>query len=166
MTDDWTNYGGANETPWGPRLSSYHLHTQEWRQAFLERMVAVGEPALLEATARVYDLLEEPKEYRCALIAQGAGVTGSGKIAILNTLRAFLDEWLMQPALPSPGSMGALRDWHRAAMQVWTSEQGREKWVIWKFATALNGELPVTLAVTELGRRAASQSIFYRATNR
>ncbi|MFN2099617.1 hypothetical protein [Altererythrobacter sp. MF3-039] len=139
--EDWTDYGSAGDIPVGPRLSSYHLHTAEWREAFLERLVAVGEPALLEATSRVYELLAEPKDYRSALIAKAAGVTGIGKIAILYTLQAFLDEWLQptQP-LPPPSSFEDVQSWHKAATRVWNSDSEREQWVVKKFAAVLDGK--------------------------
>lgn len=140
----WTDYGGANDTPYGPRLSSYFLHTQEWREAFLERLVAIGEPGLFEAAARVYDLLAEPKGYYCAMIAQAAKVTGSGKLVILKVLKAFLDEWL-QPLGPLSAGSGAksLEDWHVATMQAWVTENERERWVVMKFAAALNGDMKI-----------------------
>lgn len=73
----WSDYGGVNDTPLGPMLSTFMLHTQECREAFLERLVAVGEPGLLEATARVYALLAEPKGYHCAKIAKAARVAAT-----------------------------------------------------------------------------------------
>lgn len=142
--DDWTDYGDAEGIPFGPRLSSYLLHTPEWREAFLERLVAVGEPALLEAASRVYDLLAEPKAYYCALIAKAAGVSGTGKVALVTTLQAFLDEWLQPtPPLPPASPGQGLSEWHAAATQVWRSESEREAWVVKKFAAALNGQTAV-----------------------
>lgn len=139
---DWTDYGGAHDTPWGPRLSSYCMNTQEWREAFLERLVAVGQPGLFEAAARVYDLLAEPKGYHCSMIAMAAGVSGGGKLAILNTLKAFLEEWLHAPAPLDPARPGQmLGDWHAVAVRLWASEHEREGWVVKKFAAALEGQV-------------------------
>lgn len=139
LSAGWTDYGGVNDTPYGPRLSSFLLHSQEWREAFLERLVAIGEPGLLEAVTRVYALLEEPKDYHCAVIAQAAGVTGSGKLAILKTLQAFLDEWLQPPGtMPFFREGQSLEAWHETAMQAWSAENEREVWVVQKYAAALN----------------------------
>ena len=41
---DWTDYGDE-DIPVGPRLSAYLLHTDEWREAFLERLTQVGASA-------------------------------------------------------------------------------------------------------------------------
>lgn len=138
---EWSDYGASDDVPYGPKLGSYLLHTPEWREAFLERLVAVGEPALLEAAARVYDLLNEPKDYHCALIAKAAGVSGGGKHAVVKTLRAFIDEWLQPPqAFPSISPGQDLGGWHGAAMQIWKVEHEREAWVVRKFAAALDGK--------------------------
>lgn len=143
MLKCFTNYGDDDDTPYGPRLSSFYLHTPEWREAFLERLVEVGEVALIEATARVYDLLEEPKATRCALIAESAKVSGMGKLAILNALKAYLEEWLQAPpVLPSASRQRSLEAWRATAINTWASEQKRERAVVRKFAAILNGSAP------------------------
>lgn len=136
-----TNYGDE-DIPVGPRVSAYPLNTAEWRQAFLTRFVDVGYVALDEAADHVYDLLIRPRGYHCALVAQLANVRGSGRSAVFNTLRSFLDEWLQAPSMPSIHDFTTIADWHRAVHANWSTEHDREKAVIVKYAAWLNGEHP------------------------
>lgn len=165
--EDWTDYGDPEWVPLGPKLSSYFLHTVEWREAFLERLVAVGAVALIEAATRVYDLLSEPKDYRCARIAQAGGVSGSGKIAVVNALQAYLDEWLQLPSLIPASSFDDLEGWHAATMAKWASEQERERWVVRKFRgcarwAGANRAICVAQLVTSRSSFAGTMSVSIR----
>jgi hypothetical protein len=140
---NWTDYGDPEWIPLGPKLSSYPLHADEWRHAFLERLVAVGSIGVIEAASHVYELLAPPKDYRCAHIAQLAGVKEAGKLALVIVLNAFIEEWLGElGSLPISDNYATLHDWNEAVHSVWASEAEREQAVVAKFATILDGRTP------------------------
>jgi hypothetical protein len=141
FSQDLTNYAD-DDVPTGPRLSTYPLDTQEWRQAFLERLFYVGYVGVMEATAHVYDLLAPPKEYRCALIGQLTGMAGTGKLVIYTLLTRFLEEMLSMEAVPGFHPNENLEHWHARVRAKWDREWEREKHLIGDYATLLNGELP------------------------
>ena len=140
---DWTDYGQPDDVRFGPRVSSFPLHTSEWREAFLERLMEAASLAEFEATSRVYDLLLQPKKFHCAAMAKLAGVPGSGKVAILNVLRAYMDEWVGPPmqSLPPISDFDTMDDWNAHVHAGWASENARERWVVKKYAAILNGEV-------------------------
>lgn len=138
----WTDYG-VEDALIGPKLSSYPLHTQEWREAFLQRLVDVGEEVLLEAVSHAWSLLARPKTARASAIAAAAGVDGKGKKALWNVLKRFMDEFLTLDFLPKatvPPSVD-LQRFHMAQMCAWTNEQERERAVVKHYAVILGGEL-------------------------
>jgi hypothetical protein len=104
----------------------------------------VGYIALIEGSGHVYDLLFEPKNFHCALVAQLAGVEGSGKQAIYNALRYFLDEFLTVAPVPSIKPDEKLAYWHARVMAKWEQDREREKQLIVTFSSILNGEQPST----------------------
>ena len=137
-----TNYGDE-DIPAGPRLSAYPLHTDQWRQAFLDRLTMVGYIALIEATNHFYDTLIVPKDFHCALVAQLAGVNGSGKLAIYNALRNFLNDFLTVTPLPPSRPDESLEHWHARVMARWERVREREKLLIIAYASILNGDQPL-----------------------
>lgn len=134
-----TDYGDR-DIPVGLRLSAYPLHTDEWRQAFLDRLTQVGYIGLLEAAGHVYDLLFEPKRVHCALVAQLVGVPGAGKLAIYNSLRTFLDDYLYMEPVPPFAPRESLEGWDARVRAKWRKEHEREAQLISSFACILNGE--------------------------
>ena len=136
-----TDYGDE-DIPVGMRLGTYLLHTPKWRAAFLVRLTEVGYVGLIEAATRIYDLLNEPKEVRCAFIAQRAGASGSGKHAIYCALHNFLDEFLTMPVLSLAPSGESLEQWHARVMSGWQTEHEREEAVVKEFAMILDGRQP------------------------
>ena len=143
LNTSWTDYGQPDDVRFGPRLSSFALHTAEWRGAFLERLMEVASLGDIEAAARVYDLLLPPKKLHCATLAKLAGVEGSGKLAILNVLRSFMDEWIGPPmqSLPPISDFDTMDDWNAHVHAGWASENARERWVVKKYAAILNGDV-------------------------
>ena len=138
-----TNYDDV-DVPLGWKLKDYPLHTHDWRLAFLNRMAEVGYIGLIEAAAHVYDCLNDPKALRCALIAQAAGVSGSGKLAVFNSLNCFLDDFLTLPALPPKLDGESLERRHAKVMLGWQTEHEREEAVVKKFAHILDGRRSVS----------------------
>ena len=84
-----------------------------------------------------------PKEFRCALVAQLANVSGSGKLAIYNSLEKFLDEFLVMPPVPPSNPGESLDDYHHRVMGLWKQEAEREQQLIRSFASILNAEPPM-----------------------
>ena len=82
-----------------------------WREAFLRRLMQIGGEELLEATSRVWSLLEPPKLAPAAAIGIVVGALGKGKKAIHDTLGKFMDDRIGDmslSAIPAPGDlMGA-----------------------------------------------------------
>ena len=96
---NWTDYGDE-DIPVGPRLSAYLLHTDEWRQAFLERLTQVGYIGLIEASERVYAFSPSRRTSVARSWPNSPMYSGSGKLAIYNSLKKFLDEFLVMPPVP------------------------------------------------------------------
>lgn len=135
---------GDRDIPIGLRLNAYPLHTCRWRQAFLDRLAQVGYVGLIEASARVYDLLLSPKHYRCAVVAKLAGVEGSGKQAIYCALKRFLDDFLEMRPIPATERGQNLEEWHKRVLAHWHDEEERQRLTIISFADILNGHEPST----------------------
>lgn len=127
-------------------LSEFSLQSREGREAFLERLVAIGEPGVFMAVAHVWASLDIPKTARCIEMGLAAGTGGVGRSALRKVLTAFVREWLgseMTP-LPKRAAYETLDMWHQAVMQTWQSEHAREQWVLQKYAAILNGEHPTS----------------------
>ena len=139
ITDNETDYG-LEDVPYGPRLCGMFLHTQEWRTAFLFRLAEVGETAVIEAATRAWDLIAEPRAWRCAKMAMAAGVPGKGKHALVQILTLFIEEFIgdVSAALSTAAGHTCLDDRHNAAMAAWKFEQDRETEVVARFAGMLS----------------------------
>lgn len=147
---DCTDYG-IEGVPVGPKLNSFPLHTQEWRVAFLRRLLEVGGEGLLEATSHVWDLLCRPKAARATAIGLAAGAGGMGKKALHNALSAFMEEWMgdmSPPAVPDPSNVDSV---HQAYLAHWAKEQEREEEVVARYAALLGGETATPATQAPIG---------------
>jgi hypothetical protein len=133
-----------DEPQLGPPLNAYQLHLRSGREAFLERLVAIGEPGVFSAVAHVWGSLARPAEARCTQMGLLAGTGGKGKVALRKVLTAFISEWLGHEMLTLPRWAGGqpLVDWHQKVVRIWAHENEREIAVVRKFAAILNGEPP------------------------
>jgi hypothetical protein len=122
-------------------LDCFSLRTSAGREAFLEALVAIGEPGLFAAVKHVWSSLENPVAARCTQMGIIAGTGGAGKRALYKVLRAFIIEWLGEPPLRIPMSADrSLEEWHKAVMTAWNSEHARERAVMKRYAAILNGD--------------------------
>ncbi|NAZ36155.1 hypothetical protein [Rubellimicrobium sp. CFH 75288] len=81
------------EEPVPPPLHAFPLHLREGRLGFLRALADYhGEAGLFAAVAHVWASLAPPEEVRCAVMAQRAGCSGRGKVALRRVLRRFLCE--------------------------------------------------------------------------
>lgn len=133
-----TDYGDP-DVPLGPKLRAYPLDSHQWRTAFLTRLTEVGYIGLIEASGHVYQLLEEPKDNRCKLLAAHAQMVGSGKLAVFQALERFLDDYLCAPSLPVLAEAECVDTWHGMVKARWQTEQDREVALINEFAFILDG---------------------------
>ena len=92
--EEFNNYKSPPE-----RLAFYRLHTEEGLKAFLYDVYWIGYPGLFIAVNHVWNLLIPPRAYHCTLMGQMSGAGGSGKRALVNTLKQFIGEAL---AIESP----------------------------------------------------------------
>ena len=145
MTDEeFCNYEPAPE-----RLAFYRLDTDDALKAFLHDVYWIGYPGLFIAVNHVWNMLREPRAYRCTLMGQHSGAGGAGKTALVNTLRQFIGEALatLKP-IPKLAGFDSLEDWNAqiAADRVCEDEALNE--VIARFAAILNGKPGIPLGGT------------------
>lgn len=128
------------ETP----LNLFFLGCEEGRRNFLHELYARGYSALFEGVAHVWDSLEEPRAYRCTLMGAASGAGGSGKAALMKTLRQFIDEALAADIpLPSRADYGSMDDWHQAASASFVGSDADINLLVERYSAVLNGQRPV-----------------------
>ncbi len=100
-----------------PALTSFYLGTDTGRFQFLWALSELGEDSLILATHHVWNSLNPPQALRAALIAKAAGIEGSGKSALYQVLKYFLETFedeCQPPPLPERSAYATSVDWHTA----------------------------------------------------
>lgn len=121
-------------------LVSFALHDRMQREAFLREFCRRGEPAIFEAVSHIWSSLAHPQEARCTEMGITAGAGGKGKSALVNLLRACLEQMLAwEHPLPRPEEFASVDAWHGAAMAAFAAEAAREIEVLERFAIILDG---------------------------
>ena len=139
MSDkEFMNYESPPE-----RLAFYRLHTEEGLKAFLHDVYWIGYPGLFIATKHVWNLLIEPRAYRCTLMGQLSGAGGTGKRALVNTLKRFITECLaIDHPKPKLGDMANLEAWHNGWMEALQAEERELQVLIDRYSAILSGVNP------------------------
>ena len=136
--EEFNNYESPPE-----RLAFYRLHTEEGLRAFLYDVYWIGYPGLFIAVNHVWKLLIEPRAYHCTLMGQMSGAGGSGKQALVKTLRKFIGDCLaIDHPKPKLAQSVSLEAWHNGWMEAMQAEERELQLVIDKYVAILNGEPP------------------------
>ena len=138
--EGWT---GEEDLP-PERLAFYALHTEEGLKAFVYDVYWIGYPGLFIAANHVWNLLMAPRAYRCTLMGQMSGAGGSGKQALVKTLKQFIDEALALSEfeiLPLD-QCGSLEAQFHHMMASWKREEQQVQLLVDKYAAILNGDAP------------------------
>ena len=131
----------VNYDPPPERLAFYRLHTGEGLKAFLYDVYWIGYPGLFIAVNHVWNLLIPPRAYHCTLIGQMSGAGGSGKRALVNTLKQFIGEALaIDHPKPKLAESESLEAWHNGWMEAMKAEERELHLLIDKYVAILNGE--------------------------
>jgi hypothetical protein len=139
MTDEeFGNYEPAPE-----RLAFYRLDTDEALRAFLHDVYWIGYPGLFVAVNHVWNMLEEPRAYRCTLMGQHSGAGGAGKTALVNTLRQFIGKALatLKP-IPKLAQFDSMEEWNEQIAADRITEVAALNEVIDRYALVLEGKSP------------------------
>ena len=134
--DELNDYEPAPE-----RLAFYALHTEEGLRAFVYDVYWIGYPGLFIAANHVWNLLIEPRAYHCTLMGQMSGAGGSGKKALVKTLKQFIGECLaIDHPKPKLAESESLEAWHNGWMEAMKAEERGVQFLVDKYAAILNGE--------------------------
>jgi len=135
--EEFCNYESPPE-----RLAFYRLHTEEGLKAFLYDVYWIGYPGLFIAVNHVWNLLIAPRAYHCTLMGQMSGAGGSGKRALVNTLKQFIDEALatFEYDYPPASDFENLEAWHNRCMTMNMAQDEQVQLLIDKYVAILNGE--------------------------
>ena len=129
------------------RLAFYRLDTDEALRAFLHDVYWIGYPGLFIAVNHVWNMLEEPRAYRCTLMGQHSGAGGAGKAALVQTLRQFNDEALATfLPLPKLAGFDSLEAWNESIVADRKHEERALQQVIARYASVLEGQVPCSLS--------------------
>ena len=130
---------------WEPEpipLTSFRLHSEEGRQAFLREFYNVGWDWLFQAVNHVWSSLAAPKALRCTRMGAVAGTGGTGKSALVKVLAKFLHEALESiTPIPPRADYDNLEAWHEASMLTWHTDEARLQILLQTYANILNGSL-------------------------
>jgi hypothetical protein len=137
--DELNDYEPAPE-----RLAFYALHTEEGLKAFVYDVYWIGYPGLFIAANHVWNLLIAPRGYRCTLMGQMSGAGGSGKQALVKTLKQFIDEALetWDFPIPSLAESGSLEAQFNQVSFSWERQEEQVQVLVDKYAAVLNGDAP------------------------
>ena len=135
--EEFNNYESPPE-----RLAFYRLHTEEGLKAFLYDVYWIGYPGLFIAVNHVWNLLIPPRAYHCTLMGQMSGAGGSGKRALVNTLKQFIGEALktFEYDYPPVCDFENLEAWHNRCMAMNMSQDEQVQVLVDKYVAILNGE--------------------------
>ena len=134
--EEFCNYESPPE-----RLAFYRLHTEEGLRAFVYDVYWIGYPGLFIAVNHVWNLLIPPRAYHCTLMGQMSGAGGSGKRALVNTLKQFIGEALaIDHPKPKLAELESLEAWHNGWMEAMKAEECELQLLIDKYVAILNGE--------------------------
>ena len=134
-----------NHEPPPERLAFYRLHTEEGLKAFLYDVYWIGYPGLLIAANHVWKLLNPPRAYHCTLMGQLSGAGGSGKQALVKTLKQFITEALATGdyRYPPASDFETLEAWHNRCMAMNRAQDEQVHLLVDKYAAILSGIAPV-----------------------
>ena len=91
----------------------------------------------------VWSLLIAPRAYRCTLMGQMSGAGGTGKQALVNTLKQFITEALGPfTSYPDVSDFESLDAWHLHCMAMNASDNERVLQTVDQYAAILNGDAP------------------------
>jgi hypothetical protein len=137
--EEFNNYESPPE-----RLAFYRLHTEEGLRAFLYDVYWIGYPGLFIAVNHVWNLLIAPRAYHCTLMGQMSGAGGSGKQALVKTLKQFIGEALetFEYDYPPVSDFESLEDWHNRCMAMNMGQDQQVQLLVDKYVAILNGEPP------------------------
>lgn len=136
--EEFINYESPPE-----RLAFYRLHTEEGLKAFLYDVYWIGYPGLFIAANHVWNLLIEPRAYHCTLMGQMSGAGGSGKQALVKTLKQFIGQALaIDHPKPKLGDMANLEAWHNGWVEAMQAEERELQLLIDQYAAILSGITP------------------------
>src|SRR5918993_4045503 len=141
MSDkEFCNYESPPE-----RLAFYRLHTEEGLKAFLYDVYWIGYPGLFIAVNHVWNLLIAPRAYHCTLMGQLSGAGGSGKKALVKTLKQFITEALatFEYKYPPIGDFQNLEAWHDHCMAMNKAQDEQVQLLVAKYAAILSGVAPI-----------------------
>jgi hypothetical protein len=128
---------------WEPEpvpLTSFTLSDPAQREAFLYEYCAQGEPSLFTAVAHIWDALAEPRETRCTLMGAACGSGGKGKMALVQMLKQFLDQFLDAGGpMPRTGEHDTIHTYHQAAMSHFDNMADEEAALCRFYSAVLDG---------------------------
>lgn len=136
---------GSDQDPPPERLAFYQLHTEEGLKAFLYDVYWIGYPGLFIAVNHVWKLLIAPRAYHCTLMGQMSGAGGTGKQALVKTLRQFIAEALVTGDFPIPPLEecgGSLENQFNELSFSWAQQEQQVQQIVAKYAAILNGNEP------------------------
>lgn len=133
-------------------LPNYRLDDLQSREAFLYEVYWQGEGALFAAATHVWDSLAQPRKARGTAMGQASGAGGTGKTAVILTLRKFVGECLasVEP-IPERDRYPTLEAWHLASMRSFQQDEHRVRSLCAVYAGILNGD-PVALEASATNR--------------
>lgn len=100
---------------------------------------------LLMAVNHVWACLDKPRGFRCALITQKVGRTGTGRRALLRFLSRFLEETLHEfqiPDLPERSAYTSFEDWNAARLAHFERVEMRLTAITARYEAILDGREP------------------------
>ena len=138
--EEFCNYESPPE-----RLAFYRLHTEEGLKGFLYDVYWIGYPGLLIAANHVWDLLIAPRAYHCTLMGQLSGAGGSGKQALVKTLKQFIGRALatFEYDYPPASEFENLEAWHHQCMAMNMAQDEQVQLLVAEYAAILSGIAPI-----------------------
>ncbi len=125
-------------------FGQFDLSHSGGRRDLLWALSESGAGALEAAAIAVWSQLASPRGRRCAAIAQLAGATGSGRVALCRVLGQFLSEMeRIEPGdLPDIDCFESIADWHAACSLYFAEADDMLSAVVAKYDFILDGHAP------------------------
>jgi hypothetical protein len=132
----------ANSNEWDSvPLKAFPLHDFNYRRAFLFQVYWRGEDCLFEAVSHVWNSLKPPKNYSAACITNAAGFSGATKAALMQMLKAFIQDGVATIRLiPSPDDFTSLEEWNESIKQDSAREQADLDRILDQWTCLLNAQ--------------------------
>jgi hypothetical protein len=134
----------ANSNEWDEvPLKAYPLYDFASRRAFLSQVYWRGEDCLFEAVSHMWNSLKPSRDYRSAVILNAAGLTGSGKAAIMGMLKIFIAEGVATISpIPPPAHFDHLEQWNDAIKETTRLDEKALDEVLERWTYLINAQQP------------------------